>query len=151
MNDLFVRLNLLTQVASTVYMVGLIWFVQVVHYPLMGAIGDSEFSAYEQRHMSLTTWVVAPPMLIEAATAVLLFWFRPTGVSIWFVWTGGILLALIWLSTALLQVPCHETLANGFDAVAHRRLVLTNWIRTVSWSLRGLLVLGMVWITWKVN
>lgn len=151
MNDLFVHLNLLAHVASTVYMVGLIWFVQVVHYPLMGAIGNSEFEGYEQRHMSLTTWVVAPPMLVEAATAVLLFWLRPTGVSVGFVWAGGILLAIIWLSTALLQVPCHETLSKGFDAIVHRRLVVTNWIRTVAWSLRGLLVLWMVWITWKLN
>jgi hypothetical protein len=139
MNDPFVRFNLLAHLASTVYMVGLIWFVQVVHYPLMGAIGDSEFSAYEQRHMSLTTWVVA------------LFWFRPTGVSIWSVWGGVILLAIIWLSTALLQVPCHEALSKGLDADVHRRLVSTNWIRTVAWSLRGLLVLWMMWITWKAN
>jgi len=102
MNDVMIRLILLSHAAATLYMVGLIWFVQVVHYPLMGAIGDSEFSAYEQRHMSLTTWVVAPPMLIEAATALLLFWFRPTGVSIWFVWVGVILLAITWLSTAFL-------------------------------------------------
>jgi hypothetical protein len=150
MTDLFVRLNLLSHVASTVYMVGLICFVQVVHYPLMGAIGDSEFSAYEQRHMSLTTWVVAPPMLVEAATALLLFWFRPTGVSIGFVWAGVVLLAIIWLSTAFLQVPCHETLSNGFDADVHRRLVSTNWIRVVAWSLRGLLVLWMIWVSWEV-
>jgi hypothetical protein len=151
MTDLFVRLNLLAHVASTVYMVGLIWFVQVVHYPLMGAIGNTEFSAYEQRHMSLTTWVVGPPMLVEAATAVLLFWFRPTGVSIWFVWAGVILLAIIWLSTAFLQVPCHETLSKGIDAAVHRRLVLTNWIRTVAWSLRGLLALWMIWVSWDMN
>ena len=46
--------------AATLYMTGLIWFVQVVHYPLMGLTGKAEFSAYEQRHTLLTTWVVAP-------------------------------------------------------------------------------------------
>jgi hypothetical protein len=145
------RLNLLAHLASTVYMVGLIWFVQVVHYPLLGAVSESEFSSYEQRHMSLTTWVVGPPMLIEAATAVLLFWFRPADVPLWSVWVGGVALATIWLSTALLQVPCHEALSKGFDADVHRRLVSTNWIRTIAWSLRGLLVLWMVWTTWIVN
>lgn len=144
MNDVMIRLILLSHAAATLFMVGLIWFVQIVHYPLMGAIGDSEFSAYERRHMSLTTWVVAPPMLLEAATAVLLLWLRPTGLSSWFVWAGIILLAVIWISTALLQVPCHETLSNGFAAEVHRRLVSTNWLRTVAWSLRGLLVLWMI-------
>ena len=55
MNDVMLRLVFLSQIASTLYMTGLIWFVQVVHYPLLGAVGGSEFSAYEQRHMSLTT------------------------------------------------------------------------------------------------
>ena len=32
----------------------------------------------------------------------------------------------------------------GFDAEAHRRLVRTNWVRTVGWSLRSALVLGWV-------
>lgn len=151
MNDVMIRMVFFSHAAATLYMTGLIWFVQIVHYPLLGAIGDSEFPSYEQRHMSLTTWVVAPPMLVEAATAVLLFWFRPAGVSIWFVWAGIILLAGIWLSTAFLQVPCHETLAKGFDADVHRRLVFTNWIRTVAWSLRGLLVLWMAWKTWGIR
>ena len=52
---------------------------------------------------------------------------------------GLALVTLIWLSTALLQVPCHEDLSNGFDTEIHRRLVATNWIRTVAWSLRSLL------------
>lgn len=151
MNDLFVRLNLLAHVASTVFMVGLIWFVQVVHYQLMGVIGKTEFSAYEQRHTSLTTWVVGPPMLVEGATALLLFSFRPSGVPIWLLCAGIILLAIIWLSTFFLQVPCHETLFLGFDAVVHRRLVLTNWIRTVAWNLRGMLALWVVWVSWGVN
>jgi hypothetical protein len=150
MNDVIIRVVFLSHAAATLYMTGLIWFVQIVHYPLMSAVGNEEFSAYERRHTSLTTWVVAPPMLLEAATAILLFWFRPVEVSTWQVWCGAILLAVIWLSTALLQVPCHESLSNGFDAAMHRRLVSTNWIRTVSWSLRGLLVVCMFWIAWKV-
>ena len=151
MNDVMIRLIFLSHAATTLYMTGLIWFVQVVHYPLLGAIGNAEFSAYEQRHMSLTTWVVAPPMLVEAAAALLLFWFRPAGAATWQMWAGVVLLAIIWLSTALLQVPCHDTLSKGFDAEVHRRLVSTNWVRTIAWNLRGLLVLWMVWVTWKVN
>ena len=150
MIDIVIRWMFLAHVAVTFYMTGLIWFVQVVHYPLMGAIGNAEFSAYEQRHMSLTGWVVIPPMLVEITTAILLFWFRPVGVASWQVWVGVILLAMIWLSTAFLQVPCHETLSNGFSADVHQRLVATNWIRTIAWTLRGLVVLWMTWNTWAL-
>lgn len=141
------RLLLLTNLASTLFMTGVIWFVQVVHYPLFASTDGAEFRAYEQRHTALTTWVVAPPMLIESASAVLLFWFRPTGATTWQLSLGLALTAAIWLSTAIVQVPCHEALSRGFDSVLHQRLVRTNWVRTAAWSLRGLLVLWMSWNT----
>jgi hypothetical protein len=41
-------------------------------------------------------------------------------------------------------VPQHAVLARGFDADAHASLVTTNWVRTVAWSARGLMLLGIV-------
>jgi hypothetical protein len=144
MNENLPRLVLLAHLASTLFMTGLIWFVQVVHYPLFDSVGAG-FPDYEQRHTSLTTWVVGPPMLLEAATAGLLFWLRPPGVSTWQLWLGLALLAVVWLSTAFVQVPCHELLSKQFDPGVHQRLVHSNWVRTAAWSLRGLLVLWMAW------
>lgn len=143
MNESLPHLLLLSNFAATLLMIGIIWFVQVVHYPLFAKTGSGDFRSYEQRHTSLTTWVVAPPMLVEGITALLLFWFRPTGVLTWQLSIGLALLAVIWLSTALLQVPCHNVLSQGFDPIVHQRLVTTNWMRTVAWSMRGLLVLWM--------
>lgn len=71
---------LLAHAATTLVMVGIIWFVQVVHYPLFGHVGKSAFAAYEMTHAHLTTWAVAPPMLIEALTGVILLWRRPADV-----------------------------------------------------------------------
>ncbi len=143
MNESLPSLLLLSNFAATLFMIGVIWFVQVVHYPLFAKTGSADFRAYELRHTSLTTWVVAPPMLVEGGTALLLFWFKPTGASTWQLSIGLALLAVIWLSTALVQVPCHNSLSQGFDPAVHQRLVRTNWIRTAAWSLRGLLVLWM--------
>lgn len=108
MNDLLIRLLFLVHLASCLYMVGVIWFVQIVHYPLFASVGSAEFPFYERRHAAITTWVVAPPMLIEGMTALLLFWFRPAGLSNWLLWTCLALLSVIWISTALVQVPCHD-------------------------------------------
>ncbi|MDZ4779134.1 MAG: hypothetical protein SGJ19_02660 [Planctomycetia bacterium] len=146
MNNPLIRLLFLAHLGSSLYMVGLIWFVQVVHYPLFASVGSAEFAAYEQRHTVNITWVVAPVMLIEAATAVLLFWVHPTAVPSFFLWTGLALLGVIWLSTAFAQVPCHDVLSRGFDSLVHQRLVSTNWLRTSAWSLRGGLVLWMAWV-----
>ena len=136
---------LIANVASTLFMTGLIWFVQIVHYPLFAAVGADAFAAYSRSHQSLTTFVVGPPMLVEALTAALLVIARPPGVSGWIPWAGLALVAAIWLSTATLQVPAHARLAAGFDPAVGASLVATNWIRTVAWSLRALLVCTMAW------
>jgi len=145
MSDPLIRTVFLAHMAATLLMTGVIWFVQVVHYPLFADIGKAGFSSYEQRHTALTTWVVGPPMFVEAATAVLLFWFRPAGILTWQLGSGLALLAIVWLSTAFLQVPCHELLSKAFEPSVHERLVVTNWIRTAAWSLRALLVIWMAW------
>ncbi len=138
-------LILLANVASTWAMVGLIWFVQIVHYPLFGLVGQGEFAEYEHRHKILTTRVVLPLMLTELASASALCLWCPEAVSPYVAWIGFGLIALIWLSTIFVQIPAHQSLSKAFSNYHHRILVTSNWIRTVAWSVRGLLVLVMVW------
>ena len=134
--------------AATFYMVGLVWFVQRVHYPLFADVGSRHFPAYERAHVLRTGPVVGPAMLIEAATALALLGLPLPNVPPVAPWLGAGLLAVIWLSTWGLQVPRHRELSAGFEAGAHRSLVATNWIRTCAWSLRGLLLLWMVRSAW---
>ena len=135
---------LLANLAATWFMTGLIWFVQVVHYPLFAAVGRDGFTAYHAAHSRLTTLVVGPPMLIEAAAAALLLIARPAAVPAAAAWAGAALVAVIWIATAMLQVPQHGALGGGFDADVARRLVAGNWIRTIAWSARAALALWMV-------
>lgn len=72
--------------ATTLVMVGIIWFVQLIHYPLFGRVDAKEFPAYSQAHSRLTGLVAGPQTLAEAAT------------------------------TALLQAPRHTDPGLGFDA-----------------------------------
>jgi hypothetical protein len=135
---------LLAQAFASLALTGLIWCIQVVHYPLFAAVGRDEFTRYEADHARLITLVVGPLMLVELAAALWLAAVRPAGVPAWMAWTGLALVAAIWLSTAAIQVPCHAKLAAGFDAEVHARLVSSNWIRTVAWTARGLLALAMI-------
>lgn len=134
----------LTHLVATVFMVGLIWFVQVVHYPLFVGVGESAFVAYEERHRVLTSWVVGLPMAVEGVTTVWLFLDPPSDIGRWLPFVGGVLLTVVLGSTVFVQVPMHERLSSGFDATAARRLVRTNWIRTVGWTARALLALLIV-------
>jgi uncharacterized membrane protein len=135
---------MLLQFVSTWAMVGLIWFVQVVHYPLMGQVGSGQFIRYEIDHQRLTSYVVGPFMLVEFASALLLLWFPPTRVPNIALWVGVILIGIIWICTYTIQVPQHTQLMDGFNETVQRQLVVGNWLRTIAWSLRGLLVTWMV-------
>jgi hypothetical protein len=142
-NGFMSDLLLLSQLGFTLSLVGLIWFVQIVHYPLFAMIGSEAFAEYERCHQKKTTRVVAPLMLLEVLTAGLLLIWRPDGVAAWLPWTGLALIALIWVSTFLWQVPVHERLAAAFEKQTHLLLVRSNWLRTAGWTLRGLLVCTM--------
>ena len=129
---------------ATLWMVGLVWFVQVVHYPLFAMVEGPGFVAYEAAHCRRTNWVVGPPMLAEAGAALWLAVSPPSGVPAEVTWLGLGLLGLVWISTALLQVPSHARLSLGFDARAHRVLVATNWVRTAAWTVRGVIALAIL-------
>ncbi len=144
MNDTLVKLILLSNVAATLYMVGLIWCVQIVHYPLCAQVGTEGFAAYEAAHSRLITLVVGLPMLVELVTAGLLLFFRSPAIELAETSVGVVLVLVIWLSTISLQVPQHAILSSGFDTTAHQFLVNSNWIRTMAWSVRGALVLWMM-------
>jgi hypothetical protein len=129
---------------ATAAMVGLIWFVQVVHYPLFAAVGPDEFVAYEQAHQRRTAYVVGPPMAVEGVTALVLLVAAPDGVGPLLPWLGAVLLAVIHSSTVFLQVPAHAALAQSPDGRTIDRLVRTNWIRTIGWTARGAVAVAML-------
>lgn len=128
---------LVLHVIATGAMGGLIWFVQIVHYPMLGRYPAALFPAVAREHCDRTGFVVAPLMAAEAATGGLLFLAGER--SPLFLASLGVL-ALIWASTAFIQVPLHRRLLAGHDPAALRRLVATNWLRTFGWTLRCALV-----------
>lgn len=138
------RLVLIVHAAATWGMAGIVWFVQGVHYPLLAAVGEASFSAYETANVRLTPWVVGPPMVVEAVSGLFLLWRRPAGVRSLQAWLGVLLLLVIWISTDLAQVPLHRTLQRGFLPDAHALLVASNWVRTAAWTLRGGLAAWML-------
>ena len=129
---------------ATTVMVGVIWFVQIVHYPLKAHVGSTAFEAYQEAHMNRTGWVVGPAMVTELLTALALTLDLSARGHSWWAAVGMLLLIAIWISTATLQVPDHWTLQKGFNARVHRHLVRTNWVRTILWSARAMIALVMM-------
>ncbi len=140
-------LILLVHAGATLALFGLIWFVQLVHYPLFSRAQLEAFRSFQAENERRTLWVAAPLMFLETATALLLVWRRPPGLPLPLVVAGLSLVLVNWLSTLFLQIPQHRILEKGFDFYAHRQLIATNWIRTFTWTLRCGVVLWMLWFS----
>lgn len=99
-------------------MCGLCWMVQVAHYPLFREIRLEDFPAYERKNVA-TAYVTVPMMTVELLTGawLLYVYFDPMQ------WINVGLLATIWLSTVLLQVPIHLQLMNNASPRLITRLI----------------------------
>jgi hypothetical protein len=138
-------LVLLAQTAATWYMVGFIWTMQILHYPLFDRVGRDAFAGYETEHNRRFGLLVGPGIVLVAITTVIQLVTRPQSTP--FVAAIGEvgLLVLIIVSTVLYQAPQHAKLSAGFNLAAYRTLVRTNWVRTVAWSVLGILDLWLIW------
>ena len=100
----------LLNISGTWFMVGLIWLIQIVHYPLFKLVGKTEFQTYHIGHSVMITPLVGTVMIIELISSILLVVFPPKNISITIPIIGVILLFIIWASTAFLQIPNHNAL-----------------------------------------
>ncbi|MBX3352565.1 MAG: hypothetical protein KF684_06485 [Phycisphaeraceae bacterium] len=146
MSDAAVGIALSVHAFATLAMTGLIWFVQVVHYPLFQRVGEESFVAYESEHTRRTTLIVAPLMLAELSTATVLLVASCAEDSVRqsLATTGIALLIAAWASTFFVQVPLHQRLIERYEMRDARRLVATNWVRTIAWTARGVVALLML-------
>lgn len=135
---------LLIHTAVTFMLVGLILTIQFLHYPLLNMVGRETFVAYQLAHIDRITFLVGPLMVAEVFTALALAALQTDPPGRLMLWVSFALIGVIWVMTACVNVPQHTRLAGGFDAATHAALVATNWVRTLAWSGRGLLLIG-VW------
>ena len=131
---------LLAHAAVSLALVGLIWFVQVVHYPLFALVGDERWAAYHEAHRFRTGLVVAVPMLLQLATAAALVLDDPRGLTV-----ASLVLTLgVFAHTFLVAVPDHERLGRAHDPAVVARLARLNGVRTALWTAQGAVVVALL-------
>lgn len=131
---------LLATAAATMFMTGVGWFVQVVHYPLLRYVGAEAFDSFHDAHSRLTTRVVLAPMVVELAGSAVLVAQRPAQIGPGLAWAGLALAAATWVSTVAVQMPQHRRLTPDGVTV----LVAGSWLRTLSWTAHSGVVLAML-------
>lgn len=131
---------LLIHFSLCLLMSGVIWMVQIVHYPSFKFIDEKRFNSFSAFHVKAISYIVLPLMFCELATATLLAIKRPDLVFI----SNLFLLICIWLVTFFISMPLHKKLGSKRDTQDIDKLILSNWPRTALWTARSLLLFVIV-------
>jgi len=119
-------------------MVGVIWVIQLVHYPSFHFIDKDIYDSFQKFHMNKISIIVIPVMILELATGFLLLIGNSKNILI--IISFGILI-LIWGITGLFFSDAHGKLISGYNELIVNKLVSMNWIRTVLWTFKMILLL----------
>lgn len=125
---------------ATIFMTGVIWIIQLVHYPSFRYIDKRKLGDFHRHHTGGITPVVAPVMILELGSIIFLAiksaaWSAPL----------LILTILIWLSTFGYQVPLHNKLGNKWSDETVEKLIRSNWVRTILWTGKSVItVFGLI-------
>jgi len=138
---------LILQIVSCAMMTGLIWAIQILHYPAFRYVDEKQFEKFHLFHTKKITWIVLPLMTVELVTGILLVLFFPDQQF----WINFFAILMIWARTFFLSVPMHHLLEKGRNERAIDRLVLTNWFRTILWSARLCLLVVVLMKNFEVG
>ena len=146
----YVRPVVVLHLASTFFMVGLIWTIHLLHYPLFAYVGDDTYVAFQQEHVDRIGVLLFVPWLTEGVTllAVLGLAFAggrrdlqlPAALN-------ATAMAVVLIISGFWSAPAHGDLSDGFDATVHDRLMNANLVRTLAWTVCGITA---TWILLKV-
>ena len=128
-------LEWLLTLASSWALFGLIWTVQLVHYPSFRYVPD--FTEFHGHHTSSISLIVAPLMVVELAVSAWLA-YRAGFTLLWLV--PLLLVLAIWAVTFLRAIPLHESLSDLRDEALIESLIAVNWPRTILWTVKALWV-----------
>ena len=119
-------------------MVGVIWVIQLVHYPSFRFTDREKYVSFQIFHMRNISFIVMPVMVLEFLSGLLLVLYHSNHDSLLRI--SFFLLLIIWLVTALFFAQIHQKLSKGYDETLVRNLVSLNWIRTLLWTIRTIII-----------
>ena len=135
---------LLGHLIFTSIMTGVIWVIQIVHYPSFHFIEKELYTAFQKFHMNKISIIVIPIMLAELITGMMLFLDKSSKSP--FLIISFVILVFIWLITGVFFSKAHNELMTGYQELVVNQLVFMNWIRTLLWTIRLLLLTCFVYL-----
>lgn len=126
------------EIYSCLIMTGVIWLVQLVHYPSFLFVETSRFTEFERFHQKRISLIVLPLMVTEILSHMTLLYFRGISLNPLNL-LSTLAIILIWTVTFFVCLPCHHRLTDGYVQKTILSLIKANWARTFLWSLRSIL------------
>lgn len=133
------------QLVSSFMMIGIVWLVQTINYPLFLNVPDAFFKDYHAAHLRRSQWIIAPLMLVEMVSAAYLLFWPIAQVNFYLYILNFALVLLVWLETFIMQVPAHRNLQEKHSVESIEKLINLNWIRTITWTLHGLVLIFILY------
>ena len=154
----FLQRNLRTLIvihtAATMFMVGLIWTIHYVHYPLFARVGESTYVSFQAEHVERIGKLLFVPWLTEGITLLgvlaLSFLGGRKALRVPAV-INGAAMAVVLVISGFWSAPAHAKLADGFDKSIHDQLMTANLIRTLAWTVCGACAVWIVLSTWAAD
>lgn len=131
---------------STSFMVGVIWIVQLVHYPTFLFIDEQKSHDFQKFHMSRISYIVMPAMTTELFSGIYIYTYLNMVIDSNLFLLALTILIINWIITALVFVKMHNKLLINYKIEIISLLVKWNWLRTLLWSVRLILLLRVAYL-----
>jgi hypothetical protein len=131
--------------ALACYNLGVIWFVQLVIYPLFAKVGAKEYVTYHKFYSSCIPLPIILPGFASFLLPIALIFLRPESVPLWIALTNAACGLVSLLVTVALEIPRHSRLENGGKQEnVIQELILYNWPRTLGITGSACLTIAML-------
>ena len=144
-NDRRWRVAVAAHAAAVIFLVGMIWTVHLIHYPLFAEVGPAEYVSFQAEHVRRIGALLLAPWVAEGVTTAALLLLARSRRECVIVLAISATAAGVLLISGLASAPAHADLADGFDPDVHGRLMDWNLLRALLWTANGVLSAALVW------
>ncbi|MBL6829304.1 MAG: hypothetical protein ISQ74_05390 [Puniceicoccaceae bacterium] len=108
-----------------------LWLVQLVIYPSFLRVDSNDLLAWHNAYTFRVSFVILPLMLGQLVMATLSVLEDPSIPE----WLAFAFVLVCWILTFFVSVPLHRKIEqNDMTRETRKKLIMTNWPRTILWS-----------------
>lgn len=137
METIFLLFNLI----STLLIAGILWFVQLVHYPLFNEMPAKNMVNYGYYHMQKISGIINLLFIIDFITIVFLLLLVNSDLSATLMLINISIFLFIVILTRITFLPIYQQISKNPNSILITKLINLNWIRTLVWSLKVIFML----------